>query len=68
MKTLARRSGGNKNTADEVEGLRRVLDQSYAELRERARVKWQDKHSDPDPSDACVRVRIRGNGQSVLAA
>ncbi|HXA09738.1 MAG TPA: hypothetical protein VNW28_07125 [Chthoniobacterales bacterium] len=66
MKTLARRSSGNKNTADEVEGLRRVLDQSYAQLRERARAEWQRKHSDLDPSDACVRVCIRGNGQSVL--
>ena len=58
MKTLARRSSEKENASDEVLGLQRALDKSYAELREQARAQWQRKHSSPDPSDACVRVQI----------
>ena len=66
MKTLARRESGNENAANEVQGLRRALDKSYAELREQARAEWERKHAGHDPSDACVRVRIRDDRQPAL--
>ena len=66
MKTLARRASGNENAANEVEELRRTLDKSYAELREQARAEWERKHAGHDPSDACVRVRIRRSGPPAL--
>jgi hypothetical protein len=58
MKTLARRGNGNRNAADEVQKLQEVLDKSYAQMRERACMEWQDRCAGGDPSDACVQVRI----------
>ena len=63
MKTLARRLSENDHAASEVQSFRRALDKSYAQLRERAQAEWQRRCADRDPSDACVRVRIRQDGQ-----
>jgi hypothetical protein len=64
MKTLARRLSENDLVASEIESLRRALDKSYTQLREKARAEWQRRCVGRDPSDACVHVRIRPNGQS----
>ncbi len=63
MKTLARRKTENEHAASEVEGLRRALDDSYAQLREKALTEWQRRYAGRDPSDACVRVHIGQDGQ-----
>jgi hypothetical protein len=63
MKTLARRLSENDHAASEVQSLRRALDKSYAQLRERAQAEWQRRCAGRDPSDACVRVRIRQDGR-----
>jgi hypothetical protein len=63
MKTLARRLSENEHATNEVQGLRRALDQSYAQLRERAQAEWQRHYAGRDPSDACVRVRIGQDGR-----
>lgn len=57
MKTLV---GHGKDYSSEVQGLRRALDRSYAQMRERALAEWQRRRPANDPSDACVTVRIRG--------
>ena len=62
MKTLARRLSESEHATSEGQSLRRVLDKSYAQLRERAQAEWQRRCAGRDPSDACVRVRI---GQAV---
>ena len=62
MKTLARRLRESEHAASEVLGLQWALDKSYAQLRERAQAEWQRRCAGPDPSDACVCVRI---GQAV---
>lgn len=53
----------NEDAASEVEGLRRALDKSYAQFREKALAEWQRRRPDGDPSDACVRVHIAPNGR-----
>ncbi|CAN5507706.1 hypothetical protein BH20VER3_BH20VER3_23850 [soil metagenome] len=58
MKTVARRLTVGGMTASEVRGLGQALDCCYAQLRERAQDEWQRRHPEPDPSDACIRVRI----------
>jgi hypothetical protein len=58
MKTLARGGHGNRAAADEVQKLQELLDKSYAQMRERACMEWQDRCAGSDPSDACVQVRI----------
>lgn len=63
MKTLARRLSENEHAANEVQGLRRALDQSYTQLREKAQAEWQRRYAGRDPSDVCVRVRIGQDGQ-----
>jgi hypothetical protein len=63
MKTLARKLSENEDASNEVQGLRRALDKSYAQLRERAQAEWQRRYAGRDPSDACVRVRIGQNGR-----
>ena len=68
MKTLAHRGNGNRDASDEARKLREVLDQSYAQLRERARMEWQSRCAGTDPSDACVHVRIGRCQQQRLEA
>jgi hypothetical protein len=54
----------------ETQALLRNLDKVYAQLRKRARAEWQRSHSDTDPSDTCVSVRItcdNGEGFTVSA-
>jgi hypothetical protein len=55
----------SENDLAESEGdsLRRALDKSYAQLREKALAEWQRRCAGRDPSDACVRVRIGQNGR-----
>lgn len=56
----------NQHAASEVEGLRRALDQSYAQLREKALAEWQRRYAGRDPSDDCVRVRIGQDGRQQM--
>ena len=49
----------DERVTSEAEGLQRALDESYAQFRANAMAEWQRRHPDGDPSDACVRVRIR---------
>ena len=58
MKPLARKSDPIEEQVDEVAGLERALDKSYARMRERARAAWERHHAGKDPSDACVSVRV----------
>lgn len=58
MKTLDRRLSENKHPASEVQSFRRALDQSYAQLRERAAAEWKRRYPGTDPCDACVGVHI----------
>ncbi len=44
--------------SEQTQGLRRALDRSYAQFRERARAEWERRNPNGDPSDACVQVRI----------
>lgn len=53
----------NDYAASEVEGLRRALDKSYAQLREKALAEWQHRYAGRDPSDACVRVHTGQDGR-----
>ena len=41
-----------------VEGLQRALDKNFYRVRENARREWEKHFAGPDPSDACVSVRI----------
>ena len=68
MKTLARTGNANRDAAEEVQKLRQVLDKSYAQLRERARMEWRHRCAEADPSDACVHVRIGRGRQPALGA
>ncbi len=52
----------------ETEALERNLDRIYDGLRRRARREWLRSHSDTDPSDACVSVRIHGGAEMALSA
>ena len=58
MRTLARRGKENRDVSEEVQKLRETLDQSYRQLRERARLEWRRRCAGAEPSDACVRVHI----------
>jgi hypothetical protein len=58
MKPLPRNSPAFRLSEDEIKGLRRALDKTYARLRERALAEWKREHSANDPADACVTVRI----------
>ena len=68
MKTLARTEDGNRDAVDEVQKLQEALDKSYAQLRERARMQWQQHRAGGDPSDACVHVRIGRRWQHAIEA
>ena len=68
MKALARRGTQSLNEADEIQKLRDILDKSYAQLREQARMEWRRRCTETDPSDACVHVRIRCSGQRRLGS
>jgi hypothetical protein len=39
--------------------LQYAIDQNYRQILERARSEWERKFAGPDPSDACVSVRIK---------
>ena len=67
METLARRLSEDERVTSEVEGLQRALDESYAHFRANALAEWNRRHPDGDPSDACVRVRIRRTRPQRLA-
>lgn len=58
MKPLARKSDPPEEQPDEIAGLERALDKSYARMRERARAAWERHHAGNDPADACVTVRV----------
>lgn len=58
MKPLPRNRPAFRLTEEEIKGLRRALDKTYARLRERALAEWKREHSANDPADACVTVRI----------
>ena len=58
MKPVARKGDPAEEPIDEVAGLERALDKSYARMRERARAAWERHHAGKDPSDACVSVRV----------
>ena len=45
-------------TIETNEGLQTALDRKLLRLREAARCQWESRFADPDPSDACVSVRI----------
>jgi hypothetical protein len=66
MNALARKGTQNGNEADEIQRLRDILDKSYAQFREQARQEWGRRCTEPDPSDACVHVQIRGDRQRTL--
>ena len=66
MKALARRTTQNGNGAEELQKLDTILDQSYAKLREQARLQWQRRCPEADSSDACVHVRLRDEGHRGL--
>ena len=44
-----------------IEGLKWAIDNSYRRLRDAARHEWEQRFAGPDPSDACVSVRINSN-------
>lgn len=58
MKPLPRNRPAVRPSEDEIKGLARALDKTYARLRERALADWKRHHSAKDPADACVSVRI----------
>jgi hypothetical protein len=58
MKPLPRNRPAKHPSEDEIKGLERALDKTYARLRERALAEWKQHHSASDPADACVTVRI----------
>lgn len=63
---LARQGNKNRTGADEVQKLREILDKSYAQMRERAKLEWRRRCPEADPSDACVHVRVRCGRQRAL--
>jgi hypothetical protein len=67
MKTLARTRSGTENASEEMQGFQRVLDKSYAHLRELARAEWQRRSAGSDPSDGCVHVHIGRRGEQKQA-
>ena len=66
MKPLAHRATQHDSGAEELRNLGTILDQSYAKLREQARLQWQRRCPEADSSDACVHVRIRREGHRGL--
>ena len=50
-----------------VEGLQHALDKNFQRVRENARREWETRFSAPDPSDACVSVRISAAPQARLS-
>ena len=59
MNSLARKQSGQPHAASDIETLRAILDRKYAQLRERAEAEWKRRHLGAEPSDRCIRVRIR---------
>ena len=51
-----------------VEGLNRALDKNFQRVRENTRREWESRFAGPDPSDACVSVRIHTAPQDRLSA
>ncbi len=52
-------AGGARGTdAQMFSALRKTLDHSYARIVATAAREWERRSRGPDPSDACVRVRI----------
>jgi hypothetical protein len=45
-----------------AEGMLRAVDRNYERLLAAAKKEWESDYAGPEPSDACVRVRI-GVGQ-----
>ena len=41
-----------------IEGLQQTLHANHARLLEAAKQEWESRFAGPDPSDACVTVRI----------
>src|SRR5262249_3844956 len=59
MKIPPRHAGAKRPTSDEIKGLERALNKTYARLREQARAEWLRHHGGkPDAADAKVSVRI----------
>lgn len=67
MKIPPHREGGAKKpTLDEIKGLERALNKTYARLRERARAEWLRHQGEKiDPADAKVSVRITAESKPV---
>lgn len=55
-------------TSTETRGLGQALDHCYAEIRDRALDEWHRRQPGPDPSDACIQVRINRRGPKALPA
>jgi hypothetical protein len=51
-----------------IEGLQRALDKNFHRMRENARHEWENHFAKPDPSDACVSVRIHTAAKARLSA
>jgi hypothetical protein len=50
-----------------IDGLQRALDKNFHRVRENARRNWEAQFTAPDPSDACVSVRISAAPQARLS-
>ena len=50
-----------------VEGLDQALDKNFQRVRENARREWESRFAGPDPSDACVSVRIHRTPKTRLS-
>ena len=59
MNSLARKQIGQPQAGADLESLRAILDRKYAQMRERAEAEWKRRHLESEPSDGCVRVRVR---------
>jgi len=66
MKASARR-WTEQDEPEEFQKLRDILDKSYTQMREQARLEYRRRCTEPDPSDACVQVRIHCDQQRRLA-
>jgi hypothetical protein len=64
MKSLPRSRPVIRPSEEEIKGLERALDKTYARLRERALAEWKRHHKANDPADACVTVRITPASQT----